>query len=110
ALAIDQSQLEQILGNPDFRELLDKAAIDEVEAQLQALDPEYQARHADGVHDLLLKLGDLSAEEIRARCESEAVAATIEELARARGGGRVRVGGGGREVAGGGVGGGRGVR
>ena len=48
ALSIDQSQLEEILGSTDFRELLDTAALDEVEAQLQALDPDYQARHADG--------------------------------------------------------------
>ena len=63
ALAIDQSQLEEILGSTDFRELLDKAAIDEVEAQLQWVEPEYQAKHADGVHDLLLKLGDLTPDE-----------------------------------------------
>ena len=67
ALSIDQSQLEEILGSTDFRELLDKAALDEVEQQLQALDPDYQARHTDGLHDLLLRLGDLSLEEIQAR-------------------------------------------
>ena len=66
ALSIDQSQLEEILGSTDFRELLDKAALDEVEQQLQALDPDYQARHTDGLHDLLLRLGDLSLEEIQA--------------------------------------------
>ncbi len=67
ALSIDQSQLEEILGSTDFRELLDKAALAEVEQQLQALDPDYQARHTDGLHDLLLRLGDLSLEEIQAR-------------------------------------------
>ena len=60
ALAIDQAQLQELLGESDLRELLDASALDEVEAQLQALDPERQARHADGVHDLLLRLGDLS--------------------------------------------------
>ena len=67
ALSIDQSQLEEILGSADFRELLDKAALAEVEQQLQALDPDYQARHTDALHDLLLRLGDLSREEIAAR-------------------------------------------
>ena len=67
ALSIDQSQLEEILGSTDFRELLDKAALAEVEQQLQALDPDYQARHTDALHDLLLRLGDLSLEEIQAR-------------------------------------------
>ncbi|MCU1330302.1 MAG: dependent helicase, Lhr family [Bryobacterales bacterium] len=91
ALSIDQSQLEEILGNTDFRELLDKAAMDEVEAQLQSLEPDYQAKHADGVHDLLLKLGDLTEDEIRARSVSPAIASTIEQLTRARRAVRVRL-------------------
>ena len=57
ALAIDQAQLQELLGESDLRELLDAAALDEVEAQLQALDPERQARHADGVHDLAASPG-----------------------------------------------------
>ena len=93
ALAIDQSQLEEILGNADFREILDKAAVDEVEAQLQALEPDYQARHADGVHDLLLKLGDLTPDEVAARCVSPAVASTADELAAARRLLRIRIAG-----------------
>ena len=67
ALSIDQSQLEELLGDTDLRELLDPAALDEVEAALQSLEPEYRAQHADGVHDLLLKLGDLSEAELLAR-------------------------------------------
>jgi ATP-dependent Lhr-like helicase len=69
ALAIDQSQLEEILGSTDLRELLDRAALEEVESRLQALDPDYHAQHADALHDLLLRLGDLSAAEIAARCD-----------------------------------------
>ena len=84
ALSIDQSQLEELLGDSDLRELLDVTALNEVEARLQSLEPDYQARHADGVHDLLLKLGDLSAEEIGVRSESAEVAATIIELANSR--------------------------
>ena len=93
ALSIDQSQLEEILGSTDFRELLDKAAVDEVEAQLQSLDPEYQAKHADGVHDLLLKLGDLTEGEIAARCVSPAVVSALDTLASARRVIRVRIAG-----------------
>src|SRR5271167_1573437 len=66
ALSIDQSQLEELLGDTDLRELLDATALDEVESRLQSLEPEYRARHADGVHDLLLNLGDLSEPEILA--------------------------------------------
>lgn len=93
ALAIDQSQLEQILGATDFRELLDKAAVDEVESQLQSLDPDYHAKHADGVHDLLLKLGDLTEREIHARSATPAVASTIGDLSRARRAVPIRIGG-----------------
>jgi ATP-dependent helicase Lhr and Lhr-like helicase len=83
ALAIDQSQLQELLGDTDLRELLDRAALDEVEAQLQGLDPEYRARHADGVHDLLLRLGDLSESEIAARTVEGGVA-FAQELAHSR--------------------------
>src|SRR5471030_857091 len=84
ALSIDQSQLEEILGSVDFRELLDKAALDEVESQLQSLDHDYHAKHADGLHDLLLKLGDLTQPEVTARSASPAVAFSLNELAQAR--------------------------
>jgi ATP-dependent Lhr-like helicase len=93
ALSIDQSQLQDILGDTDFRELLDPAAVDEVESRLQSLDTTHQARHSDGLHDLLLKLGDLSEAEIAARTESAAVAATIAELAAERRAVRVRIAG-----------------
>ena len=93
ALAIDQSQLEEILGSSDFRELLDKAAMDEVEALLQSVEPDYQAKHADGVHDLLLKLGDLTADEVRLRSASPAIASTVDELIAARRVLRLRIGG-----------------
>jgi ATP-dependent Lhr-like helicase len=84
ALSIDQSQLEEILGSVDFRELLDRAALDEVESQLQSLDADYHAKHADGLHDLLLKLGDLTQPEIEFRSATPAVASSIEELVSAR--------------------------
>ncbi|HEY2120675.1 MAG TPA: DEAD/DEAH box helicase [Candidatus Acidoferrum sp.] len=98
ALSIDQSQLQEILGDSDLRELLDSAALDEVESRLQALEPEYQARHTDGVHDLLLKLGDLSEEEIAARSSSAQVAASVSELVDSRRAVRVRIAGASRYV------------
>jgi ATP-dependent helicase Lhr and Lhr-like helicase len=85
ALAIDQSQLEEILGSTDLRELLDRGALEEVEQQLQALDPDYHARHPDGLHDLLLRLGDLTESEVAARCSDplalDRLAATRRALA-----------------------------
>jgi ATP-dependent Lhr-like helicase len=91
ALSIDQSQLQEILGDTDLRELLDQNAIDEVESRLQSLEPDYQARHADGVHDLLLKHGDLTESEIAARSTTPAIASTITDLTNARRAVRVRI-------------------
>src|ERR1700734_1554480 len=93
ALSIDQSQLQEILGDTDLRELLDENAIDEVESRLQSLEPDYQARHADGVHDLLLKHGDLTESEIAARSTTPAIASTITDLTNARRAVRVRIAG-----------------
>src|SRR3954469_2578903 len=85
ALAIDQSQLQELLGDSDLRELLDQNVMDEVEAQLQALDPDYQSRHADALHDLLLRVGDLSQEEIvkRSAGDSESWLAGLQLARRA---------------------------
>jgi ATP-dependent helicase Lhr and Lhr-like helicase len=93
ALSIDQSQLQEILGDTDLRELLDQNAIDEVESRLQSLESDYQARHADGVHDLLLKHGDLTESEIAARSTTPAIASTITDLTNARRAVRVRIAG-----------------
>jgi ATP-dependent Lhr-like helicase len=80
ALSIDQDQLRELMGDADLRELLDLAAIEETEEQLQSLAETYKARTMDGLHDLLLKLGDLSRAELLARCVSPAVALTGERL------------------------------
>jgi ATP-dependent Lhr-like helicase len=84
ALAIDQDQLRELLGDADLRELLDAAAIEETEEQLQNLTDGYKARSMDGVHDLLLRLGDLTRAEIVQRSESTDVAESVDKLIRAR--------------------------
>jgi ATP-dependent Lhr-like helicase len=83
ALAIDQSQLRELLGEPELRELLDEASLAQAELELQHLDEKRRARSIDGIHDLLLRLGDLSAEEIAARSTIDAPAA-IRELSKQR--------------------------
>ena len=98
ALSIDASQLQEILGDTDLRELLDPAALGEVESRLQFLDPEYHARHADGLHDLLLKLGDLSAPEIALRSAGPETAESITELVNARRAVSVRIAGTSRYI------------
>ena len=84
ALAIDQDQLRELMGDADLRELLDADAIAEVEEQLQSLGEQGAARSMDAMHDLLLRLGDLSREELRRRTESSEVFAQLDRLVRAR--------------------------
>ena len=83
ALAIDQAQLRELLGDAELRDLLDADALADVEAQAQQIDPAYQARSVDGVHDLLLHLGDLTPAEVAARSRVDAGAA-LDALARDR--------------------------
>ncbi len=84
ALSIDQDQLQELMGDADLRELLDINAIEETEEQLQCVAEPYRARNMDGVHDLLLRLGDLTRAELRVRCVSEDVADKVGKLVRAR--------------------------
>jgi ATP-dependent helicase Lhr and Lhr-like helicase len=84
ALSIDQGQLRELLGDAELRELLDADVLAAVEAELQQLEPRFRARGTDGIHDLLLRVGDLSAEELRARCTGGLVASGIDALVQAR--------------------------
>jgi len=84
ALTIDQDQLRELLGEADLRELLDADAIAEVEEAAQCLAENYRARTADGIHDLCLRLGDLSREELARRVVSSDVLAHVERLVRSR--------------------------
>ncbi|HZY72168.1 MAG TPA: crosslink repair DNA glycosylase YcaQ family protein [Edaphobacter sp.] len=84
ALSIDQDQLRELMGDADLRELLDVSAMEETEEQLQCLVENYKARTIDGVHDLLLRLGDLTRSELRRRCVTEDVAKSLSKLVRTR--------------------------
>ena len=81
ALAIDQSQLRELLGEPELRELLDQDSLSQTELELQHLDENRKAKSLDGVHDLLLRLGDLSPTELTERITPATSATTwIREL------------------------------
>ena len=99
ALSIDQDQLRELLGDADLRELLDLGAIEEVEEQLQCLIDPYKARSMDAVHDLLLRLGDMTRAEIAPRSTSEDVAVSVDRLIKARRALELMVGGEKRVVA-----------
>src|SRR6185295_14098355 len=66
ALSIDETQLQALLGQTAFQDLLDETSIAEVKDELQGLAPSRRIRTADGLHEILLRLGDLSLEEIAA--------------------------------------------
>tara|TARA_R110002072_G_scaffold271038_2_gene430922 strand:- start:18537 stop:23168 length:4632 start_codon:yes stop_codon:yes gene_type:complete len=72
ALAIDHLQLQELLGEVDYRQLLDLDVLRHLRSELQRVDTRYPVRSADGLHDLLLHLGDLSREEIAQRCKADA--------------------------------------
>jgi ATP-dependent helicase Lhr and Lhr-like helicase len=84
ALTIDQDQLRELLGEADLRELLDADAIAEVEEIAQCLAETHRARSADGIHDLCLRLGDLSREELARRVCSPDLLTHVDRLVRSR--------------------------
>ncbi|MGA9062968.1 MAG: DEAD/DEAH box helicase [Terracidiphilus sp.] len=84
ALTIDQEQLRELLGEADLRELLDADAIAEVEGAAQCLAENYRARSADGIHDLCLRLGDLTREELSRRVISAELLTHVDRLIRSR--------------------------
>ena len=67
ALSVDQSQLRDLIGDTELRDLLDEAVLDTLEQELQHLPVRFHTRSTDAVHDLLLRLGDLSRAEIETR-------------------------------------------
>ncbi|MDB5212735.1 MAG: putative ATP-dependent helicase lhr, partial [Myxococcaceae bacterium] len=109
---IDHAQLRELLGETELRKLLDADVVLEHGRSLQRLDR--PLRHADGLHDLLLWLGDLTGDEIRRRADTSSttdggvprppidektVAGWIETLVRDRRIVRVRIAGEERFVA-----------
>jgi ATP-dependent Lhr-like helicase len=80
-LSLDRSLLADLLGEPEFRELLDSDVVASVEADLQHLSQDRRISTRDGVADLLRDVGPLDAAGIAARCESgDDVAGWLEDL------------------------------
>jgi ATP-dependent Lhr-like helicase len=93
ALALDRDLLAELLGSEDLRELLDPAAVADLELELQSLAGGRRARSVDGLHDLLRRLGDLRGDEVVARAEGLDAAAALGTLESERRAVRMRVGG-----------------
>lgn len=98
ALSIDRALLKELLGTDELRDLLDAEVIAAVGEELQQTAEHRRARSADATHDLLRRLGDLSDEELRARCADDPTA-WLHDLRRTRRAVQVRVGGVPRWIA-----------
>ena len=98
ALALDRRLLRELLGQEELRELLDAGVMAELEAELQHLTEDRRARHADALHDLLRRVGDLREDEVRARCDEDPTR-WLDALERARRVVRVRIAGEPRIIA-----------
>lgn len=90
ALSLDPDLLAELLGDQGataIADLLDPAAVERTEAELQALAPERQAKDAEGLWDVLRRTGPhpLAALEARTREESRSeVASWLADLAHQR--------------------------
>jgi ATP-dependent Lhr-like helicase len=86
ALTLDRERLRELLGQEELRELLDPTALADLELELQFLG-ERRVRTRDQLHDLLRRVGDLSASDVAARSagsgESENWLATLATERRA---------------------------
>jgi len=94
ALTLDRDLLGELLGREELRELIDPAAIAQVDAELQGTATTRRARTPDELHDLLRRIGDLAPSEIAARVVPDAdPEAWCAQLARERRAVRVRIAG-----------------
>src|SRR5215203_4916964 len=100
ALSLDRDLLRELLGQEELRELIDPAALEEVEGGLQRISERTRAANSDGLHDVLRAVGDLTADEAQARCLPAVGAARIlAELEKDRRAVRTRIGGEERWIA-----------
>ncbi len=100
ALSLDRDLLRELLGQEELRELIDPGALDQVEADLQHRSDRTRAETRDALADVLRRLGDLTADEVRSRVIAPAEAdAMLDALAAERRAVRLRIGGEPRWVA-----------
>jgi ATP-dependent Lhr-like helicase len=98
ALSLDRDLLRDLLGAEELRELLDPGVLADVELELQCVADGRRSRSADELHDVLRKVGDLTAAEIDLRCDGPAVE-WIDDLVRTRRAIEIQLGGESRFVA-----------
>ena len=100
ALSLDRDLLRELLGQEELRDLIDPQALEEVEADIGRRSERAQAANADGLHDVLRAVGDLTGAEAQA-CSLHAVSARgmLERLEAERRAVQMRIGGEQRWIA-----------
>ena len=100
ALSLNRDLLRELLGQEELRDLIDAGALAEVEADLQGLSERSRVRGADGLHDLLRRVGDLTSDEVAERLTADVEApAALAALAAERRACEIRVAGEARWIA-----------
>jgi ATP-dependent helicase Lhr and Lhr-like helicase len=100
ALSLDRDLLRELLGQEELRELIDPGALSRVEDDLQCRSEIARATGRDGLHDVLRRVGDLTAAEVSERVlDGIDGARLLNELQRERRAIRLRIGGEERYVA-----------
>jgi len=99
ALALDRDLLRELLGAEELRELIDPGVLADLELDLQMLSEHRHARSADELHDVLRRIGDLSAAEVDLRSAAGQGTRWADELVHERRAVRLRVAGEERYVA-----------
>jgi ATP-dependent Lhr-like helicase len=94
ALSLDRDLLRELLGQEELRDLIDADALDQVEDDLQHRSERTRAATRDELHDVLRRVGDLTAAETAQRVHEGIDAdALLAELTRERRAVLVRIGG-----------------
>ncbi len=101
ALSLDRDLLRELLGQEELRELIDPAALVQVEDDLQHRSPRTQATSRDALCDVLRWVGDLRETELRERVlDGLDASAMLNKLEHERRVVRVRIAGEERLIAG----------
>jgi len=79
ALSVDQSQLRDLIGDTELRDLLDESVLDALEQEPQHLPERIHARPTHAVHDLLFLHADLRRVQIAALCRTGAATPDIHD-------------------------------
>jgi ATP-dependent Lhr-like helicase len=100
ALSLDRELLRELLGQEELRELIDPAALEQVQDDLQHRSDRTRADSRDALADILRRLGDLTDAEVADRVLAGLdPAAMLAELGRERRAVRIRLAGEERWIA-----------